>query len=97
MRRSDQFRRWPLLAIALATSALVCVGCEAETQTPVEHPVRRMAPFDLNCAREQLQYTAIDADTWGVIGCGRRTKYIKLCRQVGEGWARHDECRWVQN
>jgi hypothetical protein len=61
-----------------------------------------MAQFDLECPREQLRYTQIDQGTWGVEGCGKRTKYIKTCRQVVEaaplvGWVPHDECRWVQN
>ena len=75
----------------------LCAACGGEPTKMVEHPVVRMAPFDLNCPRESLSYTPIDSGTWGVTGCGRRTKYVKLCRQVGVGMLAHDDCRWVQN
>ena len=37
-----------------------------------------MAPFDLDCPREQLEYTPIDSGTWGVTGCGKRTAEIDI-------------------
>jgi hypothetical protein len=68
------------------------------TAKPKEHPIVRMAQFDLNCPRDQLTYTQLDAGTWGVVGCGRRTKYVRLCRQVvGFGGSIEDQCRWVAN
>jgi hypothetical protein len=56
-----------------------------------------MAAFDLQCPKAQLSYTQIDRGTWGVTGCGKQTKYVRLCRQVGSGWMIEDDCRWVQN
>jgi hypothetical protein len=56
-----------------------------------------MAPFDLDCPRAQLEYTVIDTGTVGVTGCGRRTKYVKMCRQISDGFGISDECRWIQN
>lgn len=84
------------LALMLTTCMTLAGACAAP-QKKVEHPIVRMAQFDLNCPREQLSYTQIDEGTWGVVGCGRRTKYVRVCRQVGEGWLLHDECRWVAN
>jgi hypothetical protein len=83
------------LAPILAVCALVTSGCATPRTT--EHPIVRMAQFDLNCPRESLSYTQIDDDTWGVVGCGRRTKYVRLCRQVGQGIFIEDHCRWVAN
>jgi hypothetical protein len=51
-----------------------------------------MATFDLDCPREQLEYVKIDEGTWGVSGCGKRTKYVRICRQVGFRYI-SDECR----
>jgi hypothetical protein len=82
------------LAVAVGV-LLLCVACESEK--PAEHPIVRMAPFDLDCPKEQLSYTHLDEGTWGVTGCGRRTKYVRICREVGYGMFAHDVCRWVQN
>src|SRR5262245_51768205 len=77
---SPQLRSFaPILAVC----AVVAGGC-ASSQ-PKEHPIIKMAQFDLNCARKDLTYTQIDKNTWGVTGCGKRTKYVRLCRRVGEG------------
>jgi hypothetical protein len=73
------------------------VASACATGQPKEHPVVRMAMFDLNCPREQLSYTKIDDGTWGVVGCGQRRKYVRICRTVGEGILAQDKCRWVAN
>src|SRR5262245_23033471 len=87
-----QIRRLgPILAVVAAVSG--CGGSQQQT----EHPIVGMAEFDLNCRRDKLSYTQIDKGTWGVTGCGRRTKYVRICRQVGEGVFAHDDCRWVAN
>jgi hypothetical protein len=75
---------------------MMVTGACAETQRR-EHPIVRMAEFDLNCPKNQLSFTQIDAGTWGAVGCGKRTKYVRLCRQVGTGVFVEDECRWVAN
>ncbi len=62
-----------------------------------DHPIVRMAEFDLSCPKKQLLYSHIDDNTWGVVGCGRRAKYVRVCRQVWHGLLLEDECRWIQN
>lgn len=41
-----------------------------------DRPLRKKAPFDLDCEAESLEYTLIDATTRGVEGCGRRASYV---------------------
>lgn len=65
--------------------------------TYIQHPIERMAEFDLNCPKKKITFTEIDSDTWGATGCGQRIKYVRLCRQVGVGVFTEDECRWVAN
>jgi hypothetical protein len=79
----------------MALSMVLLAACAEEK--PAQHPIVGMAQFDLNCPREQLRYFQIDSGTWGVDGCGQRTKYVQICRQVGYGLFTHDECRWVRN
>jgi hypothetical protein len=67
-----------------------CVSAEEQKKWAV-HPVVRMAPFDLDCPEEKLSYKHIDDETWGVVGCGRRTKYVRICNSRGV------ECRWLKN
>ncbi len=62
---------------------------------PTVHPVVKLAQFDLQCPREELSYTQISKKMIGVRGCGKQTKYVKLCRVV-QGWW-DEECQWVQN
>jgi len=76
-------------------AALLTAACA--TTTPTEHPIERMGEFDLNCPKKKLSFTEIDSDTWGVTGCGRRIKYVRVCRQTGVGVFVEDECRWVAN
>jgi len=66
---------------------------------PAEHPVVKMAPFDLDCPKDQIKYTHIDDGVWGAAGCGKRTKYVQDCREMGlqSPWTVHEECRWIQN
>lgn len=64
---------------------------------PADHPVVGMAEFDLECPRENLLYTSIDTHTLGVQGCGRRARYIMICREVSGVFGPEDECRWVMN
>jgi hypothetical protein len=44
--------------------------------------LRKKAPFDLNCAADQLSYTFIDDKNRGVEGCERRATYVL----TGAGW-----------
>jgi hypothetical protein len=83
--------------ILRAIAVLAMAAASACATTPKEHPIVRIAMFDLNCPREQLSYTKIDDGTWGVDGCGQRRKYVRICRTVGEGIFAQDRCRWVGN
>ncbi len=56
-----------------------------------------MAAFDLNCPKSELRYQRIDDDTWGVVGCEQRAKYVRICHSAGFGIGTHQECRWVKN
>jgi hypothetical protein len=64
------------------------------------HPVALQASFDLNCPRPEIGYLKIGDDQWGVVGCGRRARYKKLCRDryAGRGplgTKFKAECTWV--
>ena len=83
------------LARLLALCLLAASACA--TAPEEEHPVVRMAQFDLNCPRAKLSFTRISEDAVGVSGCGRRIKYVRLCHQTGVGMFRDDECQWVTN
>jgi hypothetical protein len=91
------------LALCLGCCVLACEAPEAQTpRAPKRHPVAVRAPFDLNCAREQLRYDRLDKNTMGVSGCGRRATYVRVCNdRIQKGWgARIDtyvECRWLLN
>ncbi len=85
-------------AVAMVIGSVFAhAGCQTPETKPPEHPVVRMAPFDLECPKEKLSYHQLDENTWGVIGCERRTKYVRICRQVGQGFFTSDECQWVKN
>lgn len=71
--------------------ALVLQGACATPQQ--EHPIVGMAAFDFNCPKEQLRYTQISRESWGVSGCGQRARYVQICE--GRGFARR--CQWVAN
>jgi hypothetical protein len=87
--------------IAAGVGLLLSLGASAcappPPPKPVEHPIVRLAMFDLDCPRNEIEYTQINETTWGVSGCGKRTKYMRVCRQVWTGHFASDECRWVQN
>jgi hypothetical protein len=90
-------RRVLAAGVTLILSLFAPACAPAQPAKAAEHPIVKMAMFDLDCPRDQLQYTQIDAATWGVAGCGRRTKYVRVCRQVWVGGPLVDECRWMQN
>ena len=79
------------LAYVVAVCSLVVIACA--TAPEEEHPVARMAVFDLNCPRAKVSFTRIAEDAVGATGCGRRIKYIRVCRlDIFD-----DECQWVAN
>jgi hypothetical protein len=87
-----------MYVVGLVGAAVCAVACGQ--REPAVHPVVRMAPFDLNCPREQVRYFQLDDETWGVRGCGRQAKYVKICRTTSTMWGPgfdSEECRWVQN
>lgn len=93
-QQAPRAKAWCVVA-ALGGAFSAGAGCHAPE--PARHPVARVAPFDLDCPREQLSYTQIDDKTWGVTGCGRRAKYIEVCRPLDMDALTEDRCRWIRN
>lgn len=81
--------------MAVGAWALATGACATPRQ--VEHPIVPMAVFDLNCPKTQLAFTQIDEGTWGVTGCGRRSKYLRICHSTGGLYFSGEECRWIAN
>ena len=75
-----------------------CLACACGPRKPPLHPVVKLAQFDLDCPKKKLTYTRINQKTVGVRGCGKKVKYVKLCRTRYElTLAEHEECTWVKN
>ena len=87
----------PIRYLALISAACLLATSACATGPEEEHPVVRMAEFDLNCPRPKLSFTRISEDAVGASGCGRRIKYVRLCRRKGVGVFVDDECQWVSN
>ena len=86
------WRTWATIAI------LAAVGPACAPKKRSVHPVVSLAPFDLDCARKKLRYTRLNADTMGVRGCGKKAKYVRVCRTRNPGTIfQEDVCQWVQN
>lgn len=86
--------------LPLALLACLCSCSPSKPAKPAKHPVVTMAPFDLDCPEEKLKYEHLNKKAWGVSGCGKRTKYIHVCRQVSYGLvgAFHtNKCFWERN
>ena len=83
------------LARVFAVCLLAAGACA--TAPEEEHPIVRMAVFDLNCPRDKLSFTRISEDAVGASGCGRRIKYVRLCREAYVGRFADEECQWVSN
>ena len=89
---TNLFRR---LTLALTGVLLIAIFSGCEPQEPAMHPVAKMAPFDLNCPQEYIRYFPLTETTYGAQGCGRQTRYVKLCR-FKNTWG-GQECQWVMN
>jgi hypothetical protein len=63
--------------------------CMNPQGTDVRELITRQASFDLTCERQALTIAELNADTFGVNGCGKKASYIVMCR-VGS-------CKAVQN
>jgi len=85
------------LSVMGAAMSLLTGACATAPAQKKDHPIVGMAVFDLNCPKEQLSYQKLDDGTWGVIGCGQRTKYVQLCSQGSHNVLVGEECRWVRN
>ena len=79
------------LARVFAVCLLAASACATAPQE--EHPISRMAQFDLNCPRAKLSFTILDENTVGATGCGRRIRYVRVCRQGDLD----EDCRWMAN
>ena len=74
--------------VLLGVSGLV--GCFASDQQ-----LLRRASFDMGCPEPQLQLVGIDAETTGVVGCGKRATYIQSCAKPDDPI--NKQCTWVKN
>ncbi len=59
------------------------------TGTDVKALITKQAAFDLSCSADQLKLSALNADTFGAEGCGKKASYILVCPVGG--------CKAVQN
>lgn len=82
------------LVKAVFVVGLLASACA--TPQRVEHPVVRMASFDLKCPKDQLGFMEIDEKTWGVEGCGKRARYVEICQRSGM-YGLNQECQWIAN
>lgn len=57
--------------------------------TDVKGLITKQAAFDLSCSADQIKLSALNADTFGAEGCGKKASYILLCPVGG--------CKAVQN
>jgi hypothetical protein len=57
--------------------------------TDVKAIVAKQAAFDLSCGADKVKLSALNADTFGAEGCGKKASYILLCPVGG--------CKAVQN
>ena len=84
------------LARVFAVCLLAAGACA--TAPEEEHPIVRMAVFDLNCPRGQLSFMRLSEDAVGASGCGRRIKYVRVWREGQFGTMPvDDECQWISN
>jgi len=61
-----------------------------ETQgTDVKEIITKQAVFDLSCDTDKLKFSWLNADTFGVEGCGKKASYVLVCRTGG--------CKALQN
>ena len=63
--------------------------CPSPQGVDVKEVLTKQAAFDLTCGRDQLAIADLNADTFGVAGCGRKVSYVLLCE--------YRTCRAVQN
>lgn len=83
---------------------LLCVaGCEsplAQYGKAVDELEKR-ASFDLNCPREQIEWTSLGERTRGATGCGRQASYLWVCQRANDKYGRDigryddDSCQWL--
>jgi hypothetical protein len=57
--------------------------------TDVKAIIATQAAFDLSCGADQIKLAALNADTFGAEGCGKKASYILVCTVGG--------CKAVQN
>jgi hypothetical protein len=77
---------------------LLCVAaCESPTAKFAKRvdELERQASFDLNCPREQIQWTTLGERTRGATGCGRQASYVWVCTRPRDMY--DDGCQWIMN
>jgi len=61
-----------------------------ETQgTDVKEIITKQAVFHLSCDTDKLKFSWLNADTFGVEGCGKKASYVLGCRT--------GDCKALQN
>jgi hypothetical protein len=63
--------------------------CMNPSGTDVSELLSRQAAFDLSCPATDLAISALNADTFGVTGCGKKASYVLVCGTGG--------CKAIQN
>jgi hypothetical protein len=78
----------------LLVVALVGVGACAESLYKSDEAIiKTRASFDLSCPEDQVRWRWLDDTTVGVIACGQRATYVRVCS--GRGLA--GECQFILN
>jgi hypothetical protein len=83
------------LMVLLSLCLGACESPEAKLAKQVDDLERR-ASFDLNCPREQIDWTTLSERSRGATGCGRQASYVWVCRQ-NPHYAYEDTCEWFMN
>ena len=79
-----------LLVVGTVVGSLAC----ATGPTSRDRLLKRAA-FDLNCTKDELSVTKLDARTRGVRGCGHKATYVESCDAPPTAFVRN--CTWVMN
>lgn len=66
------------IAILLTILVSGCAGMGQ--QFDMKQEVLRRAPFDLDCAPEEIAVTELSQNVHGATGCGKKASYAVICR-----------------
>jgi hypothetical protein len=83
---------------ALPIVFLIVAGCAGSLggwSHATGEQLTRRASFDLDCASSNLRYNRIDAQTQGVVGCGKHATYVESCARTSA--STDPVCTWMLN